>query len=90
MWWQPGLARAMRVVAILALSLLAAMALAPMATAKPVPPRCDDGQIVGPVSLNANCGLTVEVRLMSCPLSGHWEQHNVGNHVVRYYVCDGV
>jgi len=78
----------MRVVAIAALSLLASLAFVPTTSAEPVPPRCDDSHIVGGLSLNEDCGLTAEYRLMSCPLSGSWKEYHVGNNVVRLYTCD--
>ena len=79
----------MRSLAITALLLLSVVLVTPMASAEPDPPRCAERQIAPMVSLNANCGVTVEADLMSCPMSGSWKEHHVGNHVVRYYSCDG-
>lgn len=77
----------MRPLTIAALLLLSLCAV-PMASAEPVPPRCAEQEIAPGVSLNANCGITVEYALMSCPLNGSWKEHHLGNHVVRYYSCD--
>lgn len=79
----------MRCLAITSLLLLSAASAVPLASAEPDPPRCDDREIAPMVALNANCGVTVEADLMSCPISGSWTEHRVGNHVVRYYTCDG-
>jgi hypothetical protein len=80
----------MRVVAIPALFLLLCCLVAvPMASAKPVPPNpCYEQEIAPGVWFNRACGVTVELRAMSCPLAGSWKDHWVGNNNVRVYTCD--
>lgn len=78
----------MRSLAIAAL-LLVSLCAVPLASAEPQPPNpCVEKQVVGPVSTNRNCGLTVSIPLMSCPLGGSWKDTHVGNNVVRVYTCD--
>ena len=78
----------MRFPAVALFVVLASLLTVPLVSAEPVPPRCAEKEIAPGVSLNANCGLTVEYALMSCPISGSWKEHHVENHVVRYYTCD--
>lgn len=80
----------------LLLTALAGLALTPMAAAEEAaaPPQpCNGtvggGQTYGPVTVFASppC-YTVEVKAMSCPISGHWDERRVNNVAVRIYVCD--
>ena len=80
----------MRSLAITALFLLSAVCALPMASAEPVPPGpCPEKHITPNVYQNTSCGITVELRAMSCPLGGSWKDNWVGNNNVRVYTCDG-